>query len=63
VNVPWFDVLGPFTTLLPGIYLLVWLALVIGAFMAFRNLSRLVRLQTESNLLLRELLEESESRK
>ncbi|HEV8070144.1 MAG TPA: hypothetical protein VGP76_20540 [Planctomycetaceae bacterium] len=54
---------SPLMTLLPGIYLLVWLALVIGAFLAFRNLSRLVRLQTESNLLLRELLDELESRK
>jgi hypothetical protein len=54
---------SPFMTLLPVIYLLIWLALVIGAFLAFRNLSRLVRLQTESNLLLRELLDELESRK
>jgi hypothetical protein len=54
---------SPLMPLLPGIYLLVWVALVIGAFLAFRNLSRLVRLQTESNLLLRELLDELESRK
>ena len=54
---------SPLMPLLPGIYLLVWVALVIGAFLAFRNLSRLVRLQTESNQLLRELLDELESRK
>jgi hypothetical protein len=54
---------SPLMTFLPGIYLLVWLALVIGAFLAFRNLSRLVRLQTEANLLLRELVDELESRK
>jgi hypothetical protein len=54
---------SPLMPLIPGIYLLIWLALIIGAFLAFRNLSRLVRLQTESNLLLRELLDELESRK
>jgi len=54
---------SPLMPLIPGIYLLIWLALLIGAFLAFRNLSRLVRLQTESNLLLRELLDELESRK
>jgi hypothetical protein len=54
---------SPFMTLIPTLYLLIWLALIVGAFLAFRNLSRLVRLQTESNLLLRELLDELESRK
>ena len=54
---------SPMMSLFPVVYLLVWVTLVIGAFVAFRNLSRLVRLQTESNQLLRELLDELESRK